>query len=58
MNSDIIETVLGRLDLRINFENRKVILFLDNATYRPESLLNGLTNIKLVFLPKNTTSRL
>ena len=58
MNSDIIETVLGRLDLRINFENRKVILFLDNATYRPESLQNGLINTKLVFLPKNTTSRL
>ena len=34
------------------FENHKVILFLDNATCRPESLHNDLTNIKLMFLPK------
>ena len=49
-------TVLGKLDCRMNFENRKVILFLDNATCHLESLQNGLTNIKLVFLPKNATS--
>ena len=58
MNSDIMETVLGRLDRRMNYENRKVIMFLDNVTCHPESLQNGLTNIKLVFLPKNTTFRL
>ena len=59
MNSDIMETVLDRLDYRMNFENRKVFLFLDdNATCHPESLKNGLTNIEPVFLPKNTTSRL
>ena len=52
MNSDIMETVLDRLDHRMNFENRKVFLFLDkNATCHPESLKNGLTNIELVFLP-------
>ena len=58
MNRDIIETVLGRLDRRKNFENREVTLFLDNATSHLESLQNGLTNIKLVFLPKNATFRL
>ena len=58
MNGDIMETVLSRLDRRMNFVNRKVILFLDNPTCRPESLQKSLTNIKLVFLPKNTTSRL
>ena len=31
MNSDIMETALGRLDRRMNFENHKVILVLDNA---------------------------
>ena len=31
MSSDIIDTVIGRLDCRMNFENCKVILFLDNA---------------------------
>ena len=51
MNSDIMKTVLGRLDRRMNFENRKVILFLDNATCHPECLQKGLTNIKLVLFP-------
>ena len=41
-------TALGRLDCRMNFENRKVILFLDNATCHLESLQNGLTTIKIL----------
>ena len=57
MNSDIKGTVLGRLDRRMNFENRKVTLFLDNATCHAKSSHNGITNIILVFLPKNITSR-
>ena len=57
MNSDTMETVLGRLDCIMNFENRKVFLFLNNATCHLESLQNGLTNIKLMFLSKNATSR-
>ena len=39
-------------------KKRKVILFLDNATCHPETAQAGLKNIKLVFLPKNTISRL
>ena len=52
MNSDIMGTAFGRLDRKMNFENRKIIMFLDNATCHSESLQNGLANIKLVFLPK------
>ena len=58
MNGDIMGTVLERLDRRMNFVNRKVILFLDNATCHPKSLHNGITNIIIVFLPKNSTSQL
>ena len=58
MNSDIMETVLKRLDQKMKIEKRKVLLFLDNATCHPETLQGCLENIKLVFLPKNTTSRL
>ena len=42
----------------MNQEKRKVIFFWDNATCHPETAQAGLKNIKLVFLPKNKTSRL
>ena len=58
MMSEIFETVLSKLNRKLVFENRKVILFLDNATYHPESMDEKFSNIKIVFLPKNTTSRL
>ena len=53
-----METVLGSLDRIMNFEKCKVIMFLDNATCHPENLQNDLTNIKFLFLTKNTTSQL
>ena len=56
MNSDIMESILQRLDRRMNQEKRKVILFWDNAKCHPETAQAGLKNTKLVFLPKNTTA--
>ena len=53
-----METILTRLDKKMRNEKRKVILFWDNATCHPETVGTELTNIKLVFLPKNTTSPL
>ena len=58
VNLDIMDSILQRPDRRINQEKWKVILFWDNATCHPETAQAGLKNIKLVFLPKNTTSRL
>ena len=39
-------------------EKHKVVLFWDSATCHTETLQASLTNIKLVFLPKNTTLQL
>ena len=39
-------------------ENRRVLLFLGNAPCHPETIQQSLSFIKLVFLPKNTTSKL
>ena len=58
MNSEIMSDVLKRLDLKMKMQNRNVVLFLDNATSHQESIENNLSNIKLVFLPKNMMSRL
>ena len=50
--------LLSKLNRKLVFENKKVILFLDNATCHPESMDEMFSNIKIVFLPKNTASRL
>ena len=42
----------------MKLQNRNVLLFLGNATSHQESIQKSLTNMKLVFLPKNTKSRL
>ena len=57
MNTEIMEHILGRLDRQLKLENCHVIIFLDNAPSHPESL-RPLGFIKLVFLSKNTTSKL
>ena len=58
MTSEVMAAVLARFNRKLLFEDRKVILFLDNATCHPESLIDQFSQIKIVFLPKNTTSRL
>ena len=58
MRTEIMEVVLGLLDRKVQLEGRKVILFLDNAPCHPDTLQSRLKNIKLIFLPKCTTSRL
>ena len=58
MQTHIMEAVLTKLDKQMNQEGRNVVLFLDNATVHPTTLGDDLTNIKIRFLPKNTTSKL
>ena len=58
MTSEVMEAVLARFDRKLVFEDRKVILFLDNATCHSESMIGQFLQIKIIFLPKNTTSRL
>ena len=57
MQVEIMEKVLDTLNHQMRKQG-KVILFLDNATVHPTSLTDMYSNIKIVFLPKNTTSRL
>ena len=58
MQVEIMKKVLGTLNHQMRKPGRKVILFLDNATVHPTSLIDMYSNIKIAFLPKNTTSRL
>ena len=50
--------VLSDLDFKLHIENRKVMLFPDNAPSHPKILQENLKKIKLLFLSKNTTSQL
>ncbi|CAE1165064.1 unnamed protein product [Acanthosepion pharaonis] len=56
MTSQLFTDVMKTLDRKMFAQNRKIILFLDNATCH--NLLPGsnLSNIKLSFMPPNTTS--
>ena len=51
-------SILDKINRQMEVAKRKIILFMDNAPCRPESLSERYSNIKVVFLPKNTTSRL
>ena len=58
MTTEIMIQVLTALDCKLDVENRKVLLFLYNASSHSEIIQGNLKNIKLLFLPKNTTSQL
>ena len=58
MSSEVMEAVLARFNRKLVFEDRKVILFLDNAMCHPESMIDQFLQIKIIFLPNNTTLRL
>ena len=55
MTSTIFEKWVKKLDLQMRKRERKIALVLDNCTAHPS--VSGLTNVKLVFLPPNTTAK-
>ena len=58
MQVEIMEKLLETLNCQMVKEERNVILLLDNATVNLTSLIDKFIIIKVVFLPKNTTSGL
>ncbi len=55
MTSDLFQQWLDKLNGKMKTENRSILLFIDNCSAHPDVTLS---NIKLVFLPPNTTSKL
>ncbi|XP_071481843.1 tigger transposable element-derived protein 4-like [Diadema antillarum] len=53
MTSNFFELWAKKLDAKMRRQDRKILLILDNAPSHPKL---QLTNIKLLFLPPNTTS--
>jgi len=57
MTSEEFTKFVRQFDTRMRIAKRKVLLFLDNCPAHPADI-PGLTNVKMVFFPKNCTSRL
>ena len=56
MTSEIYQRWLQNFDSKMRRQNRQVLLLLDNAPSHPKD--KNVTNVKLMFLPANTTSML
>ena len=58
MTTEIMESILTKLNHRLSQNSRYIILMLDNAGCHPKSLKEKFSNLNMLFLPPNTTSRL
>lgn len=56
MTSDIFKTWIKEFNKEMCKEKRKVILLVDNCSAHPKEAAERLTNVRLEFLPPNTTS--
>ena len=55
MQIDIMKKVLQKLNNVMKLENQNILLFMDTTPERP---VGKYSKIRVVFLPRNTTSRL
>ena len=55
MSGEILEDILTKLNRRLLKSNQNILLLMDNAGCHPEGLVSKFSNIKIIFLPANTT---
>ena len=52
-----MEEILRTLNRKCAAGGWKILTFIDNAPSHPELFIDCFSHVKIVFLPKNTTSR-
>ena len=58
MTTEIMTSILAKVNRKMEAAKRKITLFIDYGQRHPESLNDPFSNVKIVFLPKTTTSRI
>ena len=58
MNTEVMTDILIVLNKRLVKQGRNILLSIDNVSSHDPALKDRFSNIKIIFLPKNTTSRL
>ena len=57
MNTEIMTTILSKLNRQFKHNDRHILLFMDNAPCHPQTLSGEFSNITVQFLPKYNTSK-
>ena len=58
MTGDILHDILGSLNRKLRAKGRSILLLMDDAGCHPSDLEGKYSNIRVLFLPPNTTSKL
>lgn len=58
MSGEILNSILNKINRKLRHDRRFVLLLMDNAGCHPPDIVDKYSNIKIVFLPPNTISKL